>query len=387
MTESTPPRGFPDSEFEKRTERAQHLMAAQGISALLLTTEPEIRYFSGFLTQFWQSPTRPWFLVVPKSGKPVAVIPEIGRQCMTRTWITDIRTWDSPHPDDDGIGLLSETLQEATGGKGRIGLPMGRETHLRLPLSEYTKLKEALRGHDLADATNIIVSHIKSDLEIAKIKHICKIASDAFDALPGIVQTGMPASEIFRRFKIKMIECGADDVPYIAVGVGQGGYGDIISPPSDTPTEPGDILILDTGSVRDGYFCDFDRNFAFQHADDEAKRVNEVLYAATQAGIDAARPGASMRDLHHAMAHTMESAGFALGDVGRMGHGLGMQMTEWPSIAPFDPAILKPGMVMTIEPGLTYGDGLTMVHEENILIQDGPPTMLSKRAAPDLPII
>lgn len=389
MILDAPPRGFPYSEFEKRTERAQILMAEKGISALLLTTEPEIRYFSGFLTQFWRSPTRPWFLVVPASGKPIAVIPEIGRQCMARTWITDIRTWDSPHPDDDGIGLLSETLNGATDGQGKIGLPMGRETHLRLPLTEYAKLTETLGSHEFADATDIVVSlrEIKSSLEIAKITHICEIASNAFDVLPNIVQTGMPASEIFRRFKIKLIECGADDVPYIAIGVGQGGYGDIISPPSDIPTEPGDILILDTGSIRDGYFCDFDRNFAFQRADDEAKQVNNILYAATQAGIDAARPGASMKDLHSAMAQTMESAGYVLGDVGRMGHGLGMQLTEWPSIAPFDPAILKPGMVMTIEPGLNYGDGLTMVHEENILIQDGPPIMLSRRAAPDLQII
>ena len=54
-----PPRGFPQSEFEARTGRAQRLMAAQDLGFLLLTTEPEVRYFSGFLTQFWESPTRP----------------------------------------------------------------------------------------------------------------------------------------------------------------------------------------------------------------------------------------------------------------------------------------------------------------------------------------
>ena len=70
--------GFPVSEFESRTARAQALMAKLGIDALLLTTEPEVRYFSGFHTLFWQSPTRPWFIYVPKIGKPIAVIPEIG---------------------------------------------------------------------------------------------------------------------------------------------------------------------------------------------------------------------------------------------------------------------------------------------------------------------
>ena len=56
------------------------MMAEADIAALLLTTEPELRYFSGFLTQFWQSPTRPWFMVVPRTGKPIAVIPEIGAE-------------------------------------------------------------------------------------------------------------------------------------------------------------------------------------------------------------------------------------------------------------------------------------------------------------------
>ena len=49
-------------------------MAAAGLDALLLTTEPEIRYFTGFLTPFWKSPTRPWFLVIPATGAPVAII-------------------------------------------------------------------------------------------------------------------------------------------------------------------------------------------------------------------------------------------------------------------------------------------------------------------------
>ena len=99
----TPPRrDFPVAEFERRLERSQRLMRQAGLGALLLTTEPELRWFTGFLTQFWQSPTRPWFLVVPAQGKPVAVIPGIGAECMRRTWIEDIRTWPSPDPADDG---------------------------------------------------------------------------------------------------------------------------------------------------------------------------------------------------------------------------------------------------------------------------------------------
>ncbi|MEZ5876760.1 MAG: aminopeptidase P family N-terminal domain-containing protein [Tepidamorphaceae bacterium] len=73
-----PERGFPQAEFAQRTERAQALMAQADLDALLLTTEAEIRYFTGYLTRFWESPTRPWFLIVPAFGKPAAVIPGIG---------------------------------------------------------------------------------------------------------------------------------------------------------------------------------------------------------------------------------------------------------------------------------------------------------------------
>ena len=123
-------RGFPEAEYNHRLERAQDYLNSQSLDALLLTTEVDIRYFTGFLTQFFQSPTRPWFLVVPKTGKPVAVIPAIGATAMSRTWIEDIRTWSSPHPDDDGVSLLAQTLTEVG---LRIALPMGRESSLRMP--------------------------------------------------------------------------------------------------------------------------------------------------------------------------------------------------------------------------------------------------------------
>ena len=74
MTTIEPTRGFPVEEFERRTAKAQAMMVGAGLGALLLTTEPEVRYFTGYLTQFWQSPTRPWFVIVPAAGKPVAVL-------------------------------------------------------------------------------------------------------------------------------------------------------------------------------------------------------------------------------------------------------------------------------------------------------------------------
>lgn len=372
---------FPVAEFEHRLARAHEAMAASGFDALLLTTAPEVQYFSGFRTLFWQSPTRPWFLVVPRDRAPIAIVPQIGAALMARTWVEDIRTWSAPAPDDDGISLLADALSNAR----QIGLPMGRESHLRMPLNDFTALRERLPGTVFADATPLIdgLRQIKSDREVDVIRAVCTIASDAFDAAPKLFHSGLGLDAAFRRFRIALLECGADDVPYLVGGAGPGGYLDVISPPYTTPLADGDVLMLDTGAALGGYHCDFDRNFAIGHASDKARRGYATLQRATDAALDVLRPGATCATVFDAMAREIGSAG----DVGRFGHGLGLQLTETPSLIGFDETPIRPGMVMTIEPSLDLGDGRMMVTEENALVTEDQPVLLSRRAPPELPVI
>ncbi len=389
MTRQPPPRGFPDSEFEARVAKAQAAMAEAGIAALLLTTEPEVRYFSGFMTPFWQSPTRPWFLVIPSAGRPVAVIPEIGAERMAATWIEDIRTWPAPRPADDGISELAGLLRELTRTGGAVGLPMGHESLLRMPLADFNALGQRLPAVDFVDASPIVraLRMVKSEAEIDKIRHVCGLVSDGFEGLGAIARTGDVEREIFRAFRIDLLSRGADDVPYLVGGSGPGGPVEVIGPPMDRIVAPGDVLMMDTGTVFDGYHSDFDRNCAFGHAEDAARRAYDVVYRATEAGLAAARPGATAADLWAAMAAVLDAGGSSGNAVGRLGHGLGMQLTEQPSNMPGDETVMVPGMVMTLEPGMTYSDGRVMVHEENLVIRDGPPELLSRRAPAELPVI
>jgi Xaa-Pro dipeptidase len=384
-----PPRGFPEDEFAARTEKAQAAMAAAGIDALLLTIDVELRYFSGFLTQFWQSPTRPWYMVVPAKGKPVAVIPTIGVDCMGRTWIEDIRSWSSPQPEDDGLTLLAETLRELAGSAPRLGILKGRETYLRMPVADLEGLQAALPDATFVDSTAIFraLRMVKSPREIAKIAYACDAASAAFESAPRLFHAGQSDIEVFRAFKIECLSRGVDDVRYLVGGAGQGGYGDIISPPSGRELREGDVLILDTGCYFDGYYCDFDRNWAFGRADEAAQRAYRVAWQATEAGLAAVRPGATCADLFTAMQSVLEAGGALGNDVGRLGHGLGMQLTEWPSHTAWDNTVLQAGMVLTLEPGMTFAEGKVMVHEENVVVREDGAELLTRRAAPELPTI
>ncbi len=389
MIQAPPQRGFALQEYESRTESAQKLMREQQLDALLLTTEPQVRYFSGFLTQFWQSPTRPWFLLLPAAGKPIAVIPTIGVAGMQQTWIDDIRSWSSPQPEDDGISLLSSALDELPRRFERIGLTLGAESHLRMPAQDYRLLEQQLSPLEFVDCAALMLKlcSVKSAAEIEKIRYVCELASDSFNALPEFAKSGQSEREIVSAMRIDLLQRGADHTPYIVSASGKDGYGDIIMGPQDRRLENGDLLIIDTGTVFDGYFCDFDRNFAFGYASDKAKRVYETLYRSTDAGLAAAKPGATTTDVWQAMWSVLLSGGATSNDVGRMGHGLGAQLTEWPSLTANDHNRLEAGMVITLEPGMDFDGGKLMVHEENIVITETGAELLSKRAAAELPVI
>ena len=369
------PQGFEIAEFKARLTRAQSRMDAAGLDAILLTTEPDIRYFTGYLTRFWESPCRPWFLVLPRSGDPIAVIPSIGAALMARSWITDIRCWRAPDLEDDGISLLAETLR-ALGPS--IGTPSGLQSHLRMPLTDFARLNAALPQPIGADFDILrSLRLVKSEAEIGKIKTACQIATRAFARVPEIASMGQPLARVFRDFQRLCLDEGADWVPYLAGAAAPSGYGDVISPADDRPLAAGDILMLDTGLVHDGYFCDFDRNFSVGRPSADVAEGHSRLIEATNAAFEAARPGSTAAELFHVM-DKIVTGGAGGSEAGRYGHGLGMNLTEWPSLIPTDHTPLVSGMVLTLEPGVELAPGRALVHEENIVIRENGAEWLSQ---------
>jgi Xaa-Pro aminopeptidase len=193
----------------------------------------------------------------------------------------------------------------------------------------------------------------------------------------------VPLDEVFRRFQMLCLEEGADWVPYLAGGTGPDGYGDVISPASPAPLAKGDIMMLDTGVIWDGYHSDFDRNFSVGPPSAIAADAHSRLMEAVDAGLHAAQPGNTAADIFHAMDKVC-TGGKGGSDTGRLGHGLGMQLTEWPSFIAGDPTVIETGMVLTLEPGVETRDGRMLVHEEDIVITATGAEFLSPRAGATL---
>ena len=384
-----PPHGFNISEFHMRLNQTHQMMSEKKLDALLITSPHNFRYFTGFDSYFWESPTRPWFLIIPANKEPIAAIPSIGNSALKKTWIKNIHSWPSPNPKDEGISLLASLIKNLNNKFGNIGVEIGNESNLRMPIRDYMSLQKQINEFSFVDGSNVLwnLRMIKSENEISKLKFICKTASEAYENLPNTININETERSICNKLKIDLINKGADHVLFMACSSGKIGYEQIIFDPTDNLMESGKILFIDTGATFDGYFCDFDRNFAFGSINEKVQNAYKATWDAVSTGIIEAVPGKKCSDIFKSMNKILKQAGSIGNGVGRMGHGFGLQLTEPPSIMINDDTILKPGMAITIEPVFEFETGNMIVQEENIIITENGNEIITNRSSKEIPLI
>ena len=187
--------------------------------------------------------------------------------------------------------------------------------------------------------------------------------------------------------KKKLLDLGADHTLYMSCASGSGGYDQIICDPTEKKLAEGDILIIDTGTTLDGYFCDFDRNFGFGRLTENCETAYEVVWEAAKQGMEIAKPGNTCADISNAMSKILNKNSSISNSVGRMGHGVGLQLTEPPSIMAGDNTLLQENMIIAIEPCIEYVPGVMLVQEENILITNNGFVRLTSRTPEKIPNI
>jgi len=378
---------FPKEEYLKRLDNIHKKLENENIDAIVITSPANFRYFSGLDSNFWESPTRPWFLIISKNGKIKALVPSIGLSAIESTFIKDIEVWQSPNPKDEGTSLLKKIIKTFP-KNSNIGFELGMETYLRMSIKDFLKIKKDLQEYNFIDSTNIVWSlrKIKSDLEIKNIEKVCSITSKVFNNLINKISLGMSEREIATIFKKDLINNGVDYIMYLSCASGINGYNQIICNPSEKKIGDGDILIIDTGSTLNGYYCDFDRNFGFGNINQKSLDAYNKLWNATEKTLEIIKPGISCKEVYESLSKNLFSSNVK-SSVGRMGHGFGLQLTEPPSIMIDDNTILEKNMILALEPSIEIENDLILVHEENILITQNGNRLLTSRTPKELPVI
>ena len=394
---------FEIAEYEHRLAAAQSSMAERKLDAIVITSEDHFRYFTGFHSPTWVNLTRPPYAVLPREGQIILIVPTSNTVITQRTsWVGDVRRWVAPRPEDDGISLLRDAIKEVATRYGRVGAELGPESRLTMPAGDFIRLGRELSPTEIVDAYPILRRLLgrKSAAEIEKVRTIAQIASSAFEALPQRLRQGMTIREACNAFKHELLEKGAETSPYVIGVAERGGYPCINLEPSAKKLDVEDILVIDTGSTYEGYFCDFNREYAIGCVGETLRKVYDIVWQATDVGIQAVEPGRTVADVWQSMADAMQKAAarvnvpFEPVELGRMGHGLGLRMCEPPSIAPGDQTVIEAGMILTIEPNMVFQAAVAgevrryvCVHEENLPVAADGVQLLSRRAPPEMPVI
>jgi Xaa-Pro dipeptidase len=388
---------FTHDEYKSRTRKVQAALAEQGCAALLVTSEDNIVYLTGFRSPVWNNLTRPRYLIVPAQHEPFlissanyVVIAE------ETTWITDIRTWVSPNPGDDGVSLVIDGLKSVLDSRRKIAAELGPQSRITMPAGDFFQIQRCLGNVEFVDGHNLMMGFrvVKSPGEIERIQVAATATSEAFRDLHATARAGQSLYEIAQNLKVGILKHGAEDVPYVIAVSGDGGYPCVNLAPNHRPLQPGDIFVLDVAARYDNYYCDFDRDFVVGEPTPEVQSHHQLLWDATEAGIEAVRPGVRMSEVWRAMAKVLGAERARSTGIGRMGHSVGLRMCEEPSIGEHDDTVIQANMVLTLEPGIVLKPAVRkqrekriMVHEENVLVTPIGAKLMSQRTCRNIPVI
>jgi Xaa-Pro dipeptidase len=342
-----------------RRERLRARLEELGVDALLVTGLPNVRYLTGFTGSNAQ-------VVVGSAG------------CL---FLTDGRySAQSGHEvaDLERRVYLDERTPHlvracADLGAGRVGVePEG------LTYGEWQRLTEAAGSIELVPTGGEVeaLRRVKDAAEVEAIARAQETADAAFARVVlGGLREGVTERELALELDVAMRRAGADDRGFETIVAFGEQAAEPHHEPTDRPLGRGDVVKVDFGARAEGYHSDMTRTVALGEPPSRLREIRDVVAASQAAGIDAARAGATLREVDLAARSVVEEAGLGDAFPHGLGHGVGLEIHEVPFLRRDSPEDerLAPGTVVTIEPGV-YVPGLGGVRIEDMVevTADGP---------------
>jgi len=200
------------------------------------------------------------------------------------------------------------------------------------------------------------VRAIKSSEEIERQRRAMQLSEAALEKTLQKIQFGMTERTIMNLLKQELENAGSQGIGFDPIVLTGEKTGQPHGNPADRPLGENELLLFDFGGMVDGYSADITRTFCVGEPPDEIKRMHEAVLQANEAAMLLARPGVTAGEVDQAARDVIEKAGLGEYFMHRTGHGLGLEMHEYPNIAPNNDMVLEPGMVFTIEPGVYIPD-------------------------------
>ncbi len=373
---------FPIQEYRMRLEKVVAEMARDGLDALILTSDDNTFYFSGFQSIVWDSKvSTPCVLILTKDGGMTIATSRSGRETASYTsCVDDIRFYTRDGGSDGGYPSFAKTIASPLVERGlkcgRIGMEFTNGTKMHLTHVQREDLFRELDCAELVDCSRALwaVRSKKSSLEIECLRRCCKINHEGISAGFEALQEGMTELELYRSIVIDYFRNGAERSLLLGIRAGVERYPQGNCPPSNRPIRKGEIILVDGGPICDGYFSDIIREGVFGRPTDRQRAMFDIAREACYAGAEMMKPGRRVGDVCEAVDAIMDSSMYSEFNAarGHCGHSIGTGVHEFPMLDADCDTILEPGMVFAIEPYFfERGVGSLGIEENFLVTRDG----------------
>ena len=371
---------FPLEEYKARLAGIAAEMEKDGFDALILTSDDNTFYFSGFQSIVWDSKvSTPCVLVMTRDGDMAIATSRSGTETAGYTsCVDDLRFYTRDGGKDGGYPsfakAITSLLVEKGFARGKIGMEFTNGTKMHLTHLQREDLFRELSGAKIADCSRALwaVRSRKSPRELDYLRKCCRINHEGIAAGYAGLREGMTEMELYRSIVIEYFKAGAERSLLLGVRAGLERYPQGNCPPSDRPIRKGEIILVDGGPIFDGYYSDIIREGIIGPPTDRQRALFDVARKACYAGIEKMRPGVRIGDVCVAVDAVMDSSPFAeySSARGHCGHSIGTGVHEFPMLDADCDEILRPGMVFAVEPYFLDRSAGSLGIEENVVVTD-----------------
>jgi Xaa-Pro dipeptidase len=351
-------------DYAARHERARRLMTDLGADALIIGAGASLRYFAGVP---WGGSERLVALVLPRRGEPVMICPafEAGSLAAVLGIAADIRLWQE---DENPYALAAAAVAEA-------GAVLAFDPGL--PFFVFDGLRRAGTGLEIVDGAPVVdgCRRIKSPAELAIMTEAMAMTLEVHRRAAAILAPGIRASAVKRFIDDAHRAIGADNgSSFCAVQFAKAtAYPHGL--PGDQVLNEGDLVLIDTGCLVQGYNSDLTRTYVFGEPSAEHRRIWAIEHAAQAAAFAAARPGIACEAVDQAARAVLERHGLGPdyhlpGLPHRTGHGIGLSIHEPAYLVRGDRTALAPGMCFSNEPMIVLPDQFGIRLEDHFHVTD-----------------
>ncbi|MET3574948.1 Xaa-Pro peptidase family protein [Bhargavaea ullalensis] len=354
--------------YSERRDQLKELLQSEGLQGALITSPANVFYFTGFNSDPHE---RFMGLLLRTDGSPeILFVPALDLSAAEEA--SDVQHLVAISDDE----LPFEKIKEAAGSlSGKLGIEGSVFSYERYQL--LSKAYPQLEVQDVgALAARLRLK--KSPEELDKLRTAIRLIEEVMEGAARKIRVGMTESELTAELEFLMRKVGADGPSFSTMVLA----GEKAALPHGNPGErkfrSGDVILIDMGVVKDGYCSDITRTFVVGEASEETRKIYDIVLKSTLAGIEASREGAVFADIDRASRDVISEAGYGEYFNNRVGHGVGIEVHEAPSVHGRNEEQAVPGQVFTIEPGIYIPGKIGVRIEDMVFIgEDGKAEVLT----------